>query len=86
MQFKAKMTLLAAVLATCVWIALLIALVAWLEVIVIPESPAAAATLFAIAIAPGTVLGGWAVKMPRIARRTCPKCSWSKDYTIDGVR
>ncbi|MCE9547453.1 MAG: hypothetical protein K8T25_18430 [Planctomycetia bacterium] len=86
MQVKAKMVVLAGVLLTCAWMVLLTGVFYAWRLTVVPRSIEELLGMAAVVLAPGTLLGGWAIKMPRVARRKCPKCPWYEDYVIDGVR
>lgn len=76
MQKKAMAIFLFGILLTFPWAALLFGVVAISPVLVIPESPAAWAVAVAIIFAPGLIVGGLALKLPKMTTIKCSKCKW----------
>ena len=83
LQKKAILLFLFGVVATIVWALLLFCLVALSPVIVVPRHPAALVAVLAIIVAPGILIGGWALRLPKVVRLKCNSCQWSSPFLVD---
>ena len=83
MRKKALLLFLAGVVFTMMWAAGLAGLAAISPILVVPRHPIGWAIIAVIVFAPGLLIGGWAMKMPKVVRLQCTKCNWSESYVID---
>ncbi|MFC1597377.1 hypothetical protein ACFL5Q_05490 [Planctomycetota bacterium] len=83
MQKKAIVLFLAGVVFTIVWAGALAGLAAISPILVVPRHPIGWAVIAAVVLAPGLLIGNLVMKMPKVVRIRCTKCSWSESYRID---